>query len=94
LKWEETAQTNFGVDFSLLKNRISGSIEYYQQNTSDLIFPKTLPAVSGYVQKFENVGKTKNSGIEITFLPTSSRKKILAGALISTGQTIKKRSLN
>jgi TonB-linked SusC/RagA family outer membrane protein len=66
LKWEKTAQLNFGIDFSLLKNRLSGSVEYYVQNTSDLIFPKTLPAVSGYVQKFENVGKTKNSGIEIT----------------------------
>ncbi len=65
LKWERTAQTNFGIDFALFKNRVSGSIEYYQQNTSDLIFPKTLPAVSGYVQKFENIGKTKNSGFEI-----------------------------
>jgi hypothetical protein len=44
LKWEETAQGNIGVDFTLFKNRLSGSIEYYQQNTSDLIFPKTLPA--------------------------------------------------
>ncbi|MEO8172085.1 MAG: TonB-dependent receptor [Sediminibacterium sp.] len=75
LKWEETAQTNFGVDFSFLQNRISGSIEYYQQNTSDLIFPKTLPAVSGYVQKFENVGKTKNSGIEITLSANIIQKK-------------------
>jgi TonB-linked SusC/RagA family outer membrane protein len=66
LKWEKTAQTNFGVDFSLFKNRLSGTIEYYQQNTSDLIFPKTLPAVSGYVQKFENIGKTRNKGVEIT----------------------------
>jgi TonB-linked SusC/RagA family outer membrane protein len=75
LKWEETAQTNFGIDFSVLKGRISGSIEYYQQNTSDLIFPKTLPAVSGYVQKFENVGKTKNSGIEITLSANIIQKK-------------------
>jgi TonB-linked SusC/RagA family outer membrane protein len=75
LKWEKTAQLNFGVDFSLLKNRLSGSVEYYVQNTSDLIFPKTLPAVSGYVQKFENVGKTKNSGIEITLSANVIEKK-------------------
>lgn len=66
LKWEETAQLNIGLDFALFKNRLSGSLEYYQQNTSDLIFPKTLPAVSGYVQKFENVGKTRNKGVELT----------------------------
>jgi TonB-linked SusC/RagA family outer membrane protein len=75
LKWEKTAQLNFGIDFSLLKNRLSGSVEYYVQNTSDLIFPKTLPAVSGYVQKFENVGKTKNSGIEITLSANVIEKK-------------------
>lgn len=66
LKWEETAQINVGLDFTLFRSRVSGSLEYYQQNTSDLIFPKTLPAVSGYVTKFENVGKTRNKGVEIT----------------------------
>jgi len=66
LKWEQTAQTNIGLDFGLFKNRVNGSIEVYQQNTSDLIFLKTLPAVSGYVQKIENIGKTRNTGIEIT----------------------------
>jgi TonB-linked SusC/RagA family outer membrane protein len=75
LKWEETAQGNIGVDFTLFKNRLSGSLEYYQQNTSDLIFPKTLPAVSGYVQKFENIGKTRNKGIEITISGTPVKLK-------------------
>lgn len=74
LKWEETAQINFGLDFGLLGNRISGSIEYYQQNTSDLIMPKTLPAVSGYVSKFENIGKTNNKGIEITLSTINVQK--------------------
>jgi hypothetical protein len=32
LKWEETAQSNFGIDFSLFKSRVSGSFEYYSQN--------------------------------------------------------------
>ncbi|HEY6503057.1 MAG TPA: TonB-dependent receptor [Chitinophagaceae bacterium] len=75
LKWEETAQTNIGIDFAVIKNRISGSLEFYQQNTSDLIFPKTLPAVSGYVQKFENVGKTRNKGVEITITAIPIQKK-------------------
>lgn len=75
LKWEETAQLNVGLDFTFLKNRLSGSLEYYQQNTSDLIFPKTLPAVSGYVQKFENIGKTRNKGVEITLSGTPLKIK-------------------
>ena len=66
LKWERTAETNIGLDFGFFGNRLSGSIEVYKQNTSDLILPRSLPAVSGYVQKFENVGKTENKGVEIT----------------------------
>ena len=66
LGWEKTASTNFGLDFRILNNRVSGTIEVYQQNTSDLIMTKSLPAVSGYVQKIENVGKTRNKGVEIT----------------------------
>ncbi|MDP4261243.1 MAG: TonB-dependent receptor [Bacteroidota bacterium] len=74
LKWESTAETNIGLDFALFRNRLSGSIEVYQQKTSDLILPKTLPAVSGYVQKIENIGKTSNKGIEITLSGTPIRK--------------------
>ena len=70
LKWENTAQSNIGLDFNFFRNRLSGSIELYTQNTSDLILPKTLPAVSGYVMKYQNVGKTRNKGIEITISGT------------------------
>jgi hypothetical protein len=75
LGWERTAQVNLGIDFSMFKGRLSGSIEAYKQNTSDLIFPKTLPAVSGYVQKYMNVGKTSNKGIEITLSGGIIQKK-------------------
>lgn len=74
LKWEETEEINLGLDFILLRNRLSGSIEVYQQNTSDLIFRRSLPAVSGYVEKFENIGATKNKGIEITLSATPVKK--------------------
>jgi TonB-linked SusC/RagA family outer membrane protein len=66
LGWEKTAQVNVGVDFAIIGNRISGSLEYYEANTSDLILRKDLPAVSGYVQKLENIGKTRNRGFEVT----------------------------
>jgi len=70
LGWEKTAQTNIGLDFSVLHRRISGSIEVYKQTTSDLLTTATLPPVSGYVQKIENIGKTQNKGIEITLSAT------------------------
>jgi TonB-linked SusC/RagA family outer membrane protein len=74
LGWEKTAQLNMGLDFGLLKNRVTGTLEVYTQNTSDLIFARSLPAVSGYVQKFENIGKTKNSGIELTVTTINIQK--------------------
>jgi hypothetical protein len=66
LGWEKSAQVNIGVDFSFLKSRVSGSVELYETNTSDILLTKTLPGVSGYSQKIENIGKTQNRGIEIT----------------------------
>jgi hypothetical protein len=74
LKWEETAQTNIGLDFGFFRNRISGSVEYYIQNTEDLIMNKSLPAVSGYVQKIENIGKTRNKGFELTLSTVNIQK--------------------
>ena len=75
LKWEKTSQTNLGLDFNLFSNRLSGSIELYTQSTNDLLLPKSLPAVTGYVSKFQNVGKTKNKGIEITVSGTPIQTK-------------------
>lgn len=65
LKWETTAQLNIGLDFGILQNRVRGTVEIYDAKTNDLILNKTLPGVSGYVQKVENVGKTRNRGVEI-----------------------------
>ncbi len=64
LKWETTASVNFGVDFSFINGRISGSAEVYQQNTRDLLMPRQLPITSGFNGVLENVGATRNSGVE------------------------------
>jgi TonB-linked SusC/RagA family outer membrane protein len=75
LGWERTAQLNAGIDFSLFRNRLSGSIEYYVQNTTDLLFTRNLPAVSGYVTKVINIGQTRNKGVEITLSSINIQKK-------------------
>ncbi|MBC7828747.1 MAG: TonB-dependent receptor [Chitinophagaceae bacterium] len=66
LGWEQTKQWNYGLDFSVVGGRVSGSLEYYDQKTSDLLWERSIPAVSGYVSKVMNIGKTRNKGIEIT----------------------------
>ncbi|WP_442794846.1 SusC/RagA family TonB-linked outer membrane protein [Pelobium manganitolerans] len=64
LSWEKTTQVNYGLDFGFLNGRLSGSFEYYTTKTNDLIMKRPVNAVTGYVQTFFNVGKTKNHGID------------------------------
>ena len=66
LKWEKTKQWNAGIDFGILKGRISGVVDVYLQNTSDLLMNRQLPQVSGFNSVVYNVGKTRNKGIEVT----------------------------
>jgi TonB-dependent starch-binding outer membrane protein SusC len=64
LKWEKTQGLNFGLDFTLLKGRLTGSLEYYKNTTKDLIFAVTIPNVTGFGQIQSNVGKLNNTGFE------------------------------
>ncbi|WP_426059813.1 SusC/RagA family TonB-linked outer membrane protein [Hymenobacter sp. B1770] len=64
LKWERTTTLNAGLDFGFFKNRLSGSLEVYQANTTDLLLPRALPAVSGVVSILQNIGETRNRGVE------------------------------
>lgn len=65
LTWEKTASLNFGFDFGLFKNKISGSIDYYNTNTSDLLMTKLLPVSTGFSNVIANVGSTATNGIDI-----------------------------
>ena len=75
LTWEKTASTNFGLDFDLLNGRISGTIEYYIANTSDLLMNRSLPAITGYGQVKDNIGKTQNKGLEVTLTTRNIKTK-------------------
>ncbi len=66
LGWEKTAQWNAGIDFGFFNNRISGSVDLYQSNTSDILMTRDLPPVIGYSSIWYNIGKMKNQGIEIS----------------------------
>ena len=74
LSWEKTAQFNYGIDFSLFNNRVSGSLEYYTSNTTDLLLSRTIPTVTGFFTTFENVGATSGNGFEITLNTVNVKK--------------------
>ncbi len=64
LKWETSVSGNLGLDFSLFNDRVSGSFEYYNTRTTDLLINKSLPNILGYTSQLVNLGEVKNSGIE------------------------------
>src|SRR2546425_54645 len=66
LKWEQTAQFNVAVDYGLLNNRVSGSVEYYVKNTSDLLLQVSNAQPAFAEQRLANVGKVRNKGLEIS----------------------------
>lgn len=74
ITWETTTKFNLGAEFSLFKGRLSGSVEYYYQKVSDLLFALSVPLSSGYSSYYDNVGDIRNAGIEVQ----------LTGALVRT----------
>jgi len=66
LKWESSTTLNVGLDFSLYRGRISGSLEAYSVNTRDLLLSRNLPQSTGFSAVTTNVGQTRNSGFEAT----------------------------
>ncbi|GAB3560070.1 TonB-dependent receptor [Spirosoma fluminis] len=64
LRWETSTTTNVGVDFSLWRGRVAGSIELYNTRTTDLLLSDLLPTSIGFNAVTKNIGETNNKGIE------------------------------
>uniref|UniRef100_UPI003D7F358D SusC/RagA family TonB-linked outer membrane protein n=1 Tax=Pedobacter sp. TaxID=1411316 RepID=UPI003D7F358D len=75
LKWENTTQSNAGVDLGIWKQRITLTMDYYKKTTSDLLLNAQLPLTTGYVDAFKNIGKTSNSGLEFALNTVNVNKK-------------------
>lgn len=66
LGWEKTAQFNYGIDFSMFKNRISGALDYYTSKTTDLLLKSSVPTPLGVKDTYQNIGETEGKGVELT----------------------------
>ena len=66
LRWESTTALNIGLDYGILNNRITGSVEAYTSTTKDLLLFKVLPATGGFDQVLQNIGTTRNRGFEFS----------------------------
>src|SRR5690606_21939297 len=65
LRWEKTAQFDIGFDFAFFNDRITGEIDYYNKQTTDLLLDAPVPATSGFETQFRNVGSLENKGFEL-----------------------------
>ena len=65
LKWETNLNFNVGIDFSLFNNRFSGSFDFFQRRSKDLLYSRPLATSLGYTSVDENIGALKNTGFEI-----------------------------
>jgi TonB-dependent starch-binding outer membrane protein SusC len=75
LQWETTEAINLGLDFGLWNNRVSGSVEYYMSETSDLLYYRSAPPSSVYPSVIGNIGSTKGNGIEVSLNTLVVKKK-------------------
>ncbi|UBM58435.1 TonB-dependent receptor [Marinilongibacter aquaticus] len=65
LRWERTAQSDVGLEFSVLKGRIAIEADYYYRKTTDMLLDAPVPRTSGYAVIRKNIGSMQNQGIEL-----------------------------
>ena len=66
LGWETSSSFNLGLDFGILKNTLFGSINYFNTTTEDLLLNRTISPIHGISSIVDNIGETKNSGVEFS----------------------------
>ncbi|MDX1941326.1 MAG: TonB-dependent receptor [Saprospiraceae bacterium] len=79
LTWEVSKNVNVGLDFAVLENRLSGSIEWYQRRGEDLLLNVPVSSTSGFQTALRNIGKIENKGFEVNLSATIFRSSNAKG---------------
>jgi TonB-dependent starch-binding outer membrane protein SusC len=66
LKWERNSSINVGIDFGLFNSKITGSVDYYDRKTKDLLMNRSLPNITGFGSVITNLGEVSNNGVELS----------------------------
>jgi len=86
LKWETSTTLNLAADFGFFNNRLTGSVEFYDKRTTDLLVSRQLNSSIGYSSQPDNIGEVQNKGIEVQIdaIPVSTKNlTVKAGVLFS-----------
>jgi TonB-linked SusC/RagA family outer membrane protein len=91
LKWETTISRNIGLDFGLFQNKVTGTLDIYQNTTKDLIVDNEIPPQTGFPSQLINIGQTSNKGIELAFNANLiSKKDFSLSASFNIGRNLPK----
>lgn len=71
LKWEASQSTNLGIDMGFLRNRLNITADFFIKDTKDLLMQASKAYVTGFTSQWQNVGKIRNSGIELSLNSTN-----------------------
>ena len=71
LSWEKTQIINFGIDWAVLNNRLSGSLDFYHKNTTNLLGQAPVDPTTGFKTVLSNIGSLTNTGVELTVNSTN-----------------------
>lgn len=75
IRWEKTSTFNIGVDFGLFNGRLNGSLDYYVNESSNLLIQNRIPTSTGYSYQYQNLAKIRNSGFEAVINSTNIRTR-------------------
>ena len=75
LQWERSREVNPGIDFILFNDFLSGSLEYYERTSDQLLLYNPVSATTGFTEALVNLGEVKNSGFEFEFRTSNMRTK-------------------
>jgi TonB-linked SusC/RagA family outer membrane protein len=81
ITWETNTNFNAGVEFSLLKNRLSGTVDFFYRLTTDMLFEFYVAPSNGYSSYFDNIGDMRNRGVELDLRGDIIRTKDLTWSL-------------
>lgn len=89
LKWETNEQSNIGIDFGVLNNNLSLTVDYFVRKSKDLLLYQSIRPSSGYTQVYTNYGEIENKGIEFSLNYKKQINQDWNFSAMLTGSTLK-----
>lgn len=89
ITWEKSSSFNIGLDFTLFKNKLEGTVEYFSRKTTDMLYNKPVANSNGYASIPMNIGSMTNSGVELELTYNIIETNDLKWSLFGNGTFLK-----